>query len=110
MTETKSYRFSPEGDILAEKARIKEGELQLQILLNSMKFQNLKQGKRELRYADGTIFTITSCFGMHTVNIYVPPTETLVSGEEKEERDQLYLLYMGDPIVLKNVDGEILEG
>lgn len=57
---------------------------QLRVLQSAMKFRNLKQDVRRLRFENGSYIIIESSFGRDTIRIFVPPIPEVKRVEEEE--------------------------
>jgi len=91
-------KYVYEGD--EDRARELRGfaQSQLEILRNSMRFQDLKQGTRVVKFDNGTIIELTRCFGLETAIVYVPVRK---AGEEEEEKVAYKVVYITAVSVIK---------
>ena len=80
-----AIRLNISGDESVARTFIGQAKSQLNILHNQMGFQNLKQGVRRVRLAEGTWLECLSCFGQNTVKIFSLP----VVVEEVEEVEEV---------------------
>jgi len=76
-------KYVYEGD--KEKARKlrRFAQSQLEILRNSMTFQDLKQDRRVVKFDDGTIIELRRSFKLETAIVYVPVRRVIEEEEEK---------------------------
>jgi len=63
---------------------------QLRILIDSMKFQGLKQYTRVVRFSDNSYIRAFSSFGINTVTIFAPPV-SIPSREIVEVEEAVYI-------------------
>lgn len=78
-------QFTLEGNLEEAKQRRQTGLQQLAILKNAMKFGDLKQDLRKVRYTDGSEILCTSNYGIDKVKISVPH-------EVKIRKSEFYIL------------------
>lgn len=72
-------------------------KLQLYILHNLMKFNNLKQYSRLLKSADGSWLKVSSVFGIDNITIYVPETATIISPVPNEIAVKIFKGFLCHP-------------
>lgn len=92
MSVTTSYSLT--GDEARAESLLGFAYLQLSILLEGMKFQNLKQNVRTVILSDNSVIRCTSYFGTNRIEIYSP----VVTGGEEEieitEAKEYYLIHL----------------
>lgn len=92
MSVTTSYSLT--GDEVRAESLLGFAYLQLSILLEGMKFQNLKQNVRTVILSDNSVIRCTSYFGINRIEIYSPA----VTGGEEEieitEAKEYYLIHL----------------
>ena len=100
-----AVRIRVNGDTDIAKNLIPTGRKLLTALVESMRFNNLKQDQRTMKMADGTVFKVKRVFGEDIIEITVPIIE-----EVEKQAEEVVSIPSKYKIKITNIkDGEIVD-